>query len=480
LNSVQAGAKDVFRSASSLAVGSIVVQVIALAASPILTRLYQPAEFGNFALFSALLSALLVLASLRLEFALPLAGSKEEADRLFSLAFLCVIVMTGIVSAATGFFGHLLRLPADFNVWIIAASCLLGGFYFLLEAAMLRLQALRSLALTRIALAGVTVGVQFLAYSHGAIGLIAGVLLAQGVGVLVFLGVASRTGQIQLVLDKSLIETGNKNWRFCVFSTSEGLLNVAGVHLFSAAVFYVFGPAEAGLFFLASRISFMPVSLLGLAVNQSFLSQAETASKEGRLGQVLGDLSTNIILIALPMLAAIAVLAPDIVQLVFGDQWREAGNFVSLMAPFLLFLLLSGPAGSLLALENKQWHSMLFQLFLLIARLVALAIGMFLDSLFWAILIYGMLSGVCWFALYLRVVANSYTGFLPSWRVWGTALTVTLCVCSPGLIGTFLPAGAGIAKVSLWALTVCLGLGWAVLLYKGQSLIARVIKHRIS
>ena len=130
----------------------------------------------------------------------------------------------------------------------------------------------------------------------------------------------------ELNINSSLKTTAISNWRYCVYSTSEGLLNVAGVHLFSVAIFYFFGASVAGQFYLASQISFVPVSFLGLAAGQAILAHAATAESEGRLGEILSELTTKIILIGAPLFLCIALIGPDLVTTVFGSSWREQEN----------------------------------------------------------------------------------------------------------------------------------------------------------
>src|ERR1039457_5277096 len=79
-----------------LASASAIGQIITVLASPLLTRLYSPHQFGVFSVFIAVLSLILVLSSLRFELAIPLPPSHSSAFHLMALA-LCINAAISIV-----------------------------------------------------------------------------------------------------------------------------------------------------------------------------------------------------------------------------------------------------------------------------------------------------------------------------------------------------------------------------------------------
>ena len=82
------------RSVAVLASGTAGGQAIAVLASPFLSRLYTPDEFGTFGVYLALVSIAAVAVSLRYEAALPLPESEDEAVGVLVLTFVVTVVMT--------------------------------------------------------------------------------------------------------------------------------------------------------------------------------------------------------------------------------------------------------------------------------------------------------------------------------------------------------------------------------------------------
>src|SRR5690242_14208184 len=62
--------------------GTIAGQAISFLLSPILTRLYNPTEFGYLSVYSAVLGILVVVASLGLELAIPISLTEFECANL--------------------------------------------------------------------------------------------------------------------------------------------------------------------------------------------------------------------------------------------------------------------------------------------------------------------------------------------------------------------------------------------------------------
>jgi len=86
------------RSVGVLVGGTAFAQALTVLALPLVTRLYTPFDFSVLAVFVSILSIISVAACLRLEIAIPLPESDEDAANLLALA-LCAC---SVVSALTG------------------------------------------------------------------------------------------------------------------------------------------------------------------------------------------------------------------------------------------------------------------------------------------------------------------------------------------------------------------------------------------
>ena len=77
------------RNVSILVSGTIVAQVIAVLASPILSRLYSPEQFGEYAIFITIVGLLSTISSLSYEMAIVKQKEEFDANSLFKIC-LCI------------------------------------------------------------------------------------------------------------------------------------------------------------------------------------------------------------------------------------------------------------------------------------------------------------------------------------------------------------------------------------------------------
>ena len=125
---------SLFRQAATLLLGTGAAQVLSLAALPLLTRLYAPADFGVFAFFAAIVMLAGPLICARLGFAVPIPAEEEEARDLLGVA--TRIGLTSSVLAAVGLAtvhaglvpGERLRDLPGWTSWI-PASLFLTSLY---------------------------------------------------------------------------------------------------------------------------------------------------------------------------------------------------------------------------------------------------------------------------------------------------------------------------------------------------------------
>ena len=122
------------RSVAILASGTAAGQVLIILASPALTRLYSPEDFGAFAVFSATLFCLLQLASMRYDWAILLPESEREAASLFILSFGITTVFSAVTGSAVLLWGDRLARWTNSpslapHLWLLPVSLWAAGIY---------------------------------------------------------------------------------------------------------------------------------------------------------------------------------------------------------------------------------------------------------------------------------------------------------------------------------------------------------------
>lgn len=402
------------RAVAVVAFGSIVGQASALLASPLLTRIYGPAEFGLLAVYSGILTISVGFAGLRYEQAIPIAESELEARVLAMIA----AVITAVMAPLIGFFGNAYasNVASVAIPWmvLIPVGFTALGFYQILSlvavrhrqyALVARTRAAQGLSMTLVQLGLGVLGV-------GPVGLLGGHVLGQAAGVVSLLSHAMSTARFRWVGLGRVRETLYKFRKFPKYSVWSSVLNSAGLQAPSLLIAWRYGVDVAGVFMLAQRVTEVPMRLLGQSVNQVFFAEIAALRRNGSPAglELLKRTTRALSRIGIPPLIALGVLAPVGAASVFGVRWSEVGVLVPLMLPVVAAQFIASPAAQMLVAHERQEMMMIWDGSRVAVVLLALGVlpAMHVDPRL-AIAIYSATGAVLYAILYrlaIRVATN--------------------------------------------------------------------------
>ncbi|WP_237251717.1 oligosaccharide flippase family protein [Thioalkalivibrio nitratireducens] len=406
------------RSVSVLAGGTAAGQIIVVAASPILTRLYTPEDFGLLAVYAALLGIVAVIASLRYQLAIPLPESDEEAASIAVLSLLVIASMTALSALIVWFWGSsvamLLNVPAlEPYMWLLPVGLALMGMYQVFSYWAIRVKAFTKIARTKLTQALSTVGVQLGAFTLGPLALLLGQITghAAGATTLASLAVRRKWAAFRQVRLTNICSAARRYRRFPIYSTWGAMFNTASAQLPLLLFAFLFSATAAGLYMLAHRVLAMPSSLIGKAIGDVFFSQGADARRKGTLGVLVASIHGKLAHIAMPPMVLLVVAGPELFGIAFGADWRIAGEFARWMAPWIYLQFITSPLSLLFPILEKQMHEVFFQGALLISRLGALLVGAWLGDLMAAVILFSLASTVNYLAVLaweIRISGNAW------------------------------------------------------------------------
>ncbi len=153
---------------------------------------------------------------------------------------------------------------------------------------------------------------------------------------------------------------------------------------------------------LAMRLLSAPMSLIGGAVAQVFLSEAPLRFHDGNLRTFTITTISSLAKIGLLPILFVAISAPILVPFIFGDSWSRTGILISWMAPWYFMQFIVSPVSMTLHIMNAQKQALLLQLFGLIFRVMSIFGGIYYYKNYVAE-VYS-LSGFVFYTIYLCVV----------------------------------------------------------------------------
>jgi O-antigen/teichoic acid export membrane protein len=336
------------RATLTLIAGGAAAQALPLLLGPLLTRLYEPAQFGVYHLFAAVAANLAVVACARYEHALPLARDDDEARVLVALCrriLLAVVALTLALAAAWA-----LAIGQPWPLWLPAA---VGALGWLSLATLMAMRAKRfgALAGSRVLQHGGGAALQALAGAAGAglWGLIAAPLaatLAAAAWLRPGLARGWHASRAQLH------DVALRHRDFPLLNTPHAFLGALQDTVSVALIAAWQGPAAAGFWGLALRYLKAPATLVGGAVSQALypaLAEGRGVTIEGRAAvrRVMRVLAQ----VALPLVLALWWLAPAAFAAAFGEGWREAGDLARALALYIGLHFVASP----LSVATMAW-----------------------------------------------------------------------------------------------------------------------------
>lgn len=427
------------RSVSVLAGGTAVGQAAVVLASPLLTRLYSPEDFGLLGVYAALLLIVGVVASLRYQLAIPLPKDDSAAADVVVLSLLVVLGMTLIASLAVLFFRQ--PIADTFNIpalgrylWLLPVGLLLSGIYQVFNYWAIRTKAFPAIARTKLVQSMSMIGIQLGGFTLGPIALLLGQIAGQAAGSasLAALAIRNRWALFRSVRILGLRKAAVRYRRFPIYSTWGGLFKTAGTQLPPLIFAAAFSPAAAGLYILADRVMALPMKLMGSAIANVFFSSAAERRTRDDLGPLAAQIYDKLVLMSVAPTLLVTLFAPELFSIVFGTEWKQSGMLAQWMAPWVFLTFLTSPLRPLFPVLESQREETLIQTGTLLTQLLALTIGVVYNDFYLSVILFS-LSGAAWLFVYLlwlfRIARAPLEAILRSSMsaiLWGVALVLPL------------------------------------------------------
>ncbi len=357
-------------------------QALLLAASPFLTRLYTPADFGVLEVFHSLAASFGVVACLRYELALVIPRPESHARSLLGLCLRLALVIGALsglgmlLLAAFGLGWNGVSWPELALPLVLAVSG--GGLVLALGGMATRHEryALVSAGqFTRFAaMAGLQLGLYFVLRDAG--GLVWGRALAEIAAALLLVLLTRSLLRGRRVRGLRLRALAKRYRQFPLFASPHALLNELSQGLPALILAMLFTGEAVGLFALAFRAVQVPTAF-GRKVLQALL-QGRLGERRRRGAPIAGYAALATLGLAaagaLGCLVAIR-LAPDALALVFGEDWRGSGELARWIVPWMAAALANVPALVALQVTERQRFLLGYGIVVFVVRAAALFFG---------------------------------------------------------------------------------------------------------
>ncbi|MFJ3428871.1 MULTISPECIES: lipopolysaccharide biosynthesis protein [Pseudomonas] len=407
------------RNVAVVATGTAGAQAIAMAFSPAITRIYGPETFGAMGTFIAIFEMVSPLAALSYPLAMVLPKQDSDAIGLAKIS-LWIALLTSLITALVlilfktpiveAFNLHaiepfLLILPVTmfFSVLMTSSS------QWTIRKRLFNLKA-KSAILQAFIIGLMKAGLGLL--NPSAVILIGttsfGYLLQ---AILIGVGVREKNKEDKPSKLSNYEATGLlKQYKdFAYYRTPQIFLNSVGQSLPILMLANLFTPAAVGFYVLARTVLFVPSNLIGTSVAEVFYPKFVETIRNGESGKKLlvKACATLAAIGSLPYLVLIA-FGPWLFALIFGADWKEAGEYSRWMSIWLFVVLVTRPIIAAIPALSLQGLFLAFEAIAVLIRVLAILIGyLWIGTALGAVMAFSLSNAIIYAALTALIIRKA-------------------------------------------------------------------------
>lgn len=359
---------------SLLLSGSAIAQIFAFIVSPILTRLYTPAEYGINSVFMAILTINSVFATLRIQVPLSITNKDREKSILTNVGFYLTILFSILVLILTSSLGEEISILFDIKdeQWLkwLPLSTLGIGLYEVFYHNLLgnqRYKEMTYISIMKVVLQeAFQIGLSF--FNIGFQGLIIGNLISYVV-INIFM-IYTISPQLLKFKKEEYLSTIKDNLDYPKFAFPAELLGMSSRQFVPLILTFLFLPEVSGFYALANRLIGVPINLIANSLRQVYIKEASVEFAETKsIKNNFIKTSKILFVISIPICIGIYIIGPYFFGIVFGDEWVESGYYLRALIPFFISRFTIVPLMSSMYIIKKTKFEILSNSILVLALL---------------------------------------------------------------------------------------------------------------
>lgn len=383
------------RNVGKLLSANVIAQAIGLLVYPVLTRMYSPEDFGLLNLFLSIGAIICLLSTSEYQSAILLPKEEKEAIGLSKVALSLLGLWLLIVVLSLPFSHHISQLfdaPALTSYyWLLVPFVAAMGVWTIFNAWLMRRRDFGSIGVFQLSQSGVGVLTKLVFGCVGWLrcGLILSSVLAPFVALIASIFRRYNTfRELWQPYAGSLQELARRYRRFPLYSMPRALVNTLSGNLPALLLTPYFGLGQLGFFAMAMTLAFRPITMITSAMYQVFFERVAQKVRDGQ--SVLGTLSkrwAQMAIIVIPTMTLLSIIMPWLVRFLLGAGWEQTSTLIRYMIPWITCVLMISPLGFVGDVFGKQKFFLLVEIIYLVFRVVAMAIGIWMNNFEWAIIL---------------------------------------------------------------------------------------------
>lgn len=354
---------------ATLMLGTGLAALIPILFSPVLTRLYTPADFGIFAAFSGISSILYTIACGRYELTILLPKSDSNAFNLSILSFCILCIFILCLTMTLWVFGRSIadmsRHPELYQYfYLLPITVFTTSSLQILSNFLNRHKRYKRMSIGKIidTTGNVTTSIGLGLNHIGAIGLIIGIITGQSLNLLFLLYralrlMAAHTHMVSIQRIKKMALLYKEFPTYSVLSTFVGTFNS---HLPMFLFLFYFGEHIVGLIFLSMRLILYPLGIISSSVSQVFFQEISKLRGKPNILKTYLNKAKYLSLISLMLILGAQILPKNIIGFIFGQEWAPALIYLKIMVLWFAIQFITSSLSTIYVKLPLQRTTLLF------------------------------------------------------------------------------------------------------------------------
>jgi O-antigen/teichoic acid export membrane protein len=387
----------------SLLSGNIFSQLLLLIATPFITRLYSPEEFGAMSFISSCIVILALLTCLRYDQAIVLPKNNNDAYQIVILSLVISLAMMAVFSIFLLICKEYVNMRVKYGalLWLIPIGALVTGWNNLLVSWNVRNKLFTAIAISQATMIIVSICIKAF---FGIIGkplsvwLILGNIFGMLFGAILLLCLNFnnfRTFKLTFSISQILYQA-KKYKKFPLYGTINGFLESIAQHLPVFLLSYLFSPAIVGYYGLGSIVLRKPIQTIGISVSKVFYQRAASYNAcEKSIEPILRKATLGLMIIAIIPFGVLFLFGDKIFSYIFGIEWEKAGIYCQILVPWLFLVFINKPSAQVVLVKQELKFVFYLMVFTIILRGTALLAGYYLyKSVITCLILFSAASAV--------------------------------------------------------------------------------------
>lgn len=409
---------------TTLMSSSIISQAIPILISPLLSRIYTPADFSLLAIYLAITNLLAVIATGRYDLAIMLPEKDEDAINLLALSiFISFILFLFLLPISIIFPNQIAKVLKNeiLSKWLVftSLSVFLNAIYQSIIYWNNRNKNFKIIAINRIIQSStggffqIIFGYFLKSINNGFI--IVGQFLGQFLAVsrLVFLFLAKDKNKINRISFKKMRDVGKRYSDFPKKTSLSSILTIFSNNGRYLVLSFFIDSASLGSLFFTFRILMLPVSIIGNNI-ADLVYQKVTEMKNKYIDKVFVKKYINKLIKQLFSLLVLPVIflflfGSKIFAFVFGSNYNLAGKYASILSFAVLFQFAVSPFSKIFYVYEKNTLYLIWEIIRIFIFYIPIFILKFLKvkSIYFIISIsLSMVITYCILYIFLQRILN--------------------------------------------------------------------------